>query len=155
MLVTVTVDDARADSAIEILRRHHAVDVEEREAAPGTAESLLEKPGAQPTTSDVRRERDRLHARDVRRYPIDTGDDEFRRHHASTFAAAGGPYEDYAAAYAFGRDLAANRHDAGADWSVMEPEARRQWQERRPGTWDRCHDAIQYGWEQSRRRPAA
>ena len=65
-LVTVTADESRADAAVEILARHHAVDVEEREEAPGAPESRLARQEGPATTSDVRRERDRLHARDVR-----------------------------------------------------------------------------------------
>ncbi len=144
-LVTVTVDDARADAAVSILGRHHAVDVEERGAEHETPH----------TTTELQRERAKLQARDVRRYPADPDDAEFRRHHARALAGSGAPYEDYVAAYGFGRDLAANPRYASADWVLMEPEARRQWQERSPGTWDRCRAAIQYGWEQAHRRRAA
>ena len=150
-LVTVTVDDSRADTAMEILGRHRAVDVEERppESAPPAGVATPS------TTDELQRDRARLQARDVRRYPGQSDDAEFRRHHALAFAGTGVPYEDYAAAYAFGRDLASNPHYARAEWDLMEPEARRQWQERCPGTWDRCRDAIHYGWQRSRQRRAA
>ena len=150
-LVTVTVDDSLADTAMAILRRHRAVDVEERE--PWSAPAPHDH-GAPSTTSELPRERARLPARDVRRHPA-ADDADFRRHHATVLGATDAPYEDYAAAYAFGRDLAADPHPTSADWEVMEPEARRQWQERCPGTWDRCRAAIRYGWEQSHRARAA
>ena len=151
-LVTVTVDDSRADAAMEILGRHRAVDVEERGPEDGRPTEAVSAPS---TTDELQRDRARLQARDVRRYPGQSDDADFRRHHATAFAHTGAPYEDYAAAYAFGRDLAGNPHYARAEWDVMEPEARRQWQERCPGTWDRCRDAIHYGWQQSRQRRAA
>ena len=150
-LVTVTVDDSQADTAMALLRRHRAVDVEERE--PGSAPAPHDH-GAPATTSELQRERARLQARDVRRYPA-ADDADFRRHHATVLGTTGGPYEDYAAAYAFGRDLGANPHYTRTDWDVMEPEARRQWQERCPDTWERCRAAIHYGWERSQRRRAA
>lgn len=131
-LVTVTVDDARADRALELLQRHHPVNVGERDGATTSGRMESSRPAGDPA-----RETRRLLTRDVRRFPAAADD------------------ADDAAAYAFGRELALARPEAGVEWSVMEPEARRRWQERRPGTWDRCREAIQYGWEQSRRRPAA
>jgi uncharacterized membrane protein len=152
-LVTVTVDESMSERAVEIMNRHHPVEVEERaEGSPEDADTTV-------TTEDLRRERDRLRAPSwgarVRLYGARTADDDYRRHHATTFGGSGQRYEDAAEAYAFGRDLATNPHYGTVDWTLMEPEARRQWEERHPGTWDGVRDAIRYGWEQRRHRQAA
>ena len=96
--------------------------------------------GAPSTTSELPRERARLPARDVRRHPA-ADDADFRRHHATVLGATDAPYEDYARrtpSVATSPPILTT----SADWEVMEPEARRQWQERCPGTWDRCRAAI-------------
>jgi hypothetical protein len=54
-LVTVTVDDARADRAVELLARHHPLGIDERDEGLQT---------------------DRLPARDVRRFPAGAQDED-------------------------------------------------------------------------------
>ena len=50
-----------------------------------------------------------------------------------------------APAYLYGGELVGQER-AGGEWSTLEPEARRRWEERHPGTWERFKDAIRHGW---------
>jgi hypothetical protein len=45
-------------------------------------------------------------------------------------------YEQAAPAYRYGGELA-GQEGVGDEWSTLEPEARRRWEERHPGTWER------------------
>jgi uncharacterized protein (TIGR02271 family) len=72
-----------------------------------------------------------------------------RRHWIEKGRARGLTYEQSGPAYRFGHELAGDGRDAGRDWSVIEPEARRRWEERSPGTWDRVVDSIRYAWERA------
>jgi hypothetical protein len=76
----------------------------------------------------------------------------FRRHHAATWLGSGTSYEDYEPAYHYGYDLGRNERTRGRDWAAVEAEARRDWEARRPGTWERFQDAIRYGWDKVRAR---
>jgi uncharacterized protein (TIGR02271 family) len=76
----------------------------------------------------------------------------FRRHHAATFIGSGTSYEDYEPAYHYGYDLGRNERSRGRDWAAVEAEARRDWETRRPGTWERFQAAIRYGWDKVRAR---
>jgi hypothetical protein len=77
-------------------------------------------------------------------------DEEFRGHWANASQAAGVPYEAYAPAYGFGRQLGADSRYAGRDWVDLEPDARREWELRSPGTWDRFKEAIRHAWDKAR-----
>jgi uncharacterized protein (TIGR02271 family) len=83
---------------------------------------------------------------------IDTYEADFRQHHTSTFASSGGAYADYEPAYRYGYTLGSEERYRGRDWSALESDARRDWEARQVGTWDRYKDAIRYGWEKVRTR---
>jgi uncharacterized protein (TIGR02271 family) len=84
---------------------------------------------------------------------IETYDSDFRQHHTSTFASSGGAYADYEPAYRYGYTLGTEERYRGRDWSVLEADARRDWETRQVGTWDRYKDAIRYGWDKVRTQP--
>jgi stress response protein YsnF len=92
----------------------------------------------------------------VRRTDVDVegarrrDDDDFRRHWTTHYQSGGGSYEDHAPAYGYGGQLAADPRYAGRDWAAIEPDARREWEERKPGTWDRFKASIRYGCESGR-----
>jgi uncharacterized protein (TIGR02271 family) len=77
---------------------------------------------------------------------------DFRQHHTTTFAGSGTYYEAYEPAYRYGYDLGTNERSRGRDWAALEGEARRDWEARQPGTWERFKDAIRYGWDKVRAR---
>jgi hypothetical protein len=80
---------------------------------------------------------------------------DFRAHCSNTFGSQGLSYEQCAPAYRYGYELGSDRRAAQGDWRTVEPDARRQWEERNPGTWDRFASAIRYAWERARGRRAA
>ncbi len=78
-----------------------------------------------------------------------TYDTEFRADHRTRFAGRGLTYAQATPAYRYGWDLArASR--ANDRWERIEPQARRHWEERNPGTWTQFKDAIQHAWERVR-----
>lgn len=84
--------------------------------------------------------------------PFETYSDDFQRHFTTNFGTAGGTFEQYTPAYRYGLGLAADTRHRGADWSTLEIDARRGWEEHQPGTWERFKDAIKYAWESVRNK---
>ncbi len=85
---------------------------------------------------------------------LDTGsamEDEgarFRRHFDANFASSGSRYEDYEPAYQYGRSMSDDPRYSARDWDVSEPDLRRNWESRYPGSaWDRFKAAVRHGWE--------
>lgn len=73
-------------------------------------------------------------------------DPEFRTHYDSQFANSGYTYEQFVPAYRFGHILGTHERYRGSDWSAVEPDARRLWEERNQGTWENFKDAIRHAW---------
>jgi len=58
-------------------------------------------------------------------------------------------YDQYLPAYRYGYDLAVNeRFRDYTDWNSVETDARRYWEERNPGTWERFKNAVQHAWQE-------
>jgi stress response protein YsnF len=94
--------------------------------------------------------RDTVRRKDVEVQPIGhrgEDDSDFRRNFQTTYANTGMTYEQCAPAYQYGSQLRNNQRYAGRDWNTIEPDARRDWESRSPGTWDRMKNAVRYGWE--------
>ena len=72
-------------------------------------------------------------------------DPAFRTDFEKNYAHLGGRYEDYEPAYRYGSSL--RQRQTGGAWSDLESDARRDWESRQPGTWERFKDAIRRGWE--------
>jgi uncharacterized protein (TIGR02271 family) len=86
-------------------------------------------------------------ARDVAGY-----EPEFRSHYDTAFASRGSPYEHWAPAYRHGYDIATNARYRDREWSTVEPDARREWEQRHKGTWEEFKEAIRYAWDKVRGR---
>jgi hypothetical protein len=72
----------------------------------------------------------------------------WRGHYQSQFARTGNKYEQYEPAYQYGYSLRNEPRYSDYDWNRLEPEARRTWEQRYPGTaWDQIRDAVRYAWE--------
>lgn len=101
--------------------------------------------------------RDTVRRTDVEVDRGEAGDFEqdFRTHCNSTFSSQGLTYDQCAPAYRYGYTLGSDRRSTQADWKTTEADARRQWEERNPGTWDRFGSAVRYAWERGRGRRAA
>jgi uncharacterized protein (TIGR02271 family) len=75
--------------------------------------------------------------------------DEFMPRWRSSFDtnyASSGTWEEYDPAYRFGYDLAMNPSYRDYDWNRVESDARRDWEARRPNTWDRFKMAVREAW---------
>jgi uncharacterized protein (TIGR02271 family) len=77
-------------------------------------------------------------------------DSDFRTHCTETFGREGLSYEQCAPAYRYGYTLGSDRRSSYSDWSSAEEDARRRWEERNPGTWERFKAAIRHAWERGR-----
>jgi uncharacterized protein (TIGR02271 family) len=77
-------------------------------------------------------------------------DEDYRRHWQAAYQSAGGRYEDYEPAYRYGSSLAADERYRGSEWSAMEPDVRRDWEVRSPGTWERMKDSVRHAWDRAR-----
>jgi len=73
---------------------------------------------------------------------------DYRRHHSATFGSTA--YADYEPAYRYGYELGTNERYRGRDWSTLEADARRDWELRHAGTWERFKEAIRYAWDSLR-----
>ena len=69
-------------------------------------------------------------------------DDHDRRH-------PGTAYDDARPAYRFGYELAGLDALSG-DWPAVEADARRLWEQRHPGTWERARAEVQFAYERAR-----
>ena len=76
-------------------------------------------------------------------------DRDFRDYHTKTYASSGA-YDVYAPAYRYGYEIGNNRSYQGRDWSSIESDARRDWEAKNPGTWEKMKDAVRYSWDRVR-----
>jgi stress response protein YsnF len=74
-------------------------------------------------------------------------DKDYRTHWQSNFARSGGTYDDYAPAYRYGATLRVDQRYRGREWAAAEPDIRRDWEAREPGTWEKIKDSVRYGWD--------
>lgn len=81
---------------------------------------------------------------------FNTYDATFRNHFTSIMPDSGYTYEQYQPAYRYGYDLATNTRYRDMNWDQVEPDARRYWDERNPGTWDRIKNAVRYAYDEIR-----
>jgi uncharacterized protein (TIGR02271 family) len=83
---------------------------------------------------------------------FDAYEADFRSHYNTMFASRGHAYDRWAPSYRYGYELAGDRRYAGRDWTAVEPEARRRWEEEHQGTWEEFKDTIRYAWDKVRGR---
>jgi uncharacterized protein (TIGR02271 family) len=95
--------------------------------------------------------RDKVRRTDVE---VQRLDDEFHKHYDKTYAGSGQAYDIYRPAYDYGRELATDQRYHNRDWTMIEPEARKSFEQRNPGKWDQLKDAVHWGFEHSRQTPA-
>jgi Heat induced stress protein YflT domain len=169
-LVTVRAEDARADEAAAIMRSCGAIDIERRaelwreqgwsrhdpNAAPYTAEQLQrerslyagslgatagENVGARsaytPTTS----------AATGRAGEWDEQGDYFRMQHREDYPTDS--FDEFEPAYRYGWGLSRNERYRGRSWADIETDARRDWEQRYPNSWERFKSAVRRGWERT------
>ncbi|MHB0856208.1 MAG: hypothetical protein ACYC5M_01395 [Anaerolineae bacterium] len=79
-------------------------------------------------------------------------DSTYRRHFDSTYASTGYDFDRYRPAYRYGHDLAEVERNRSLGWDAVEPEARRRWEDRNPGTWGAYMEAVRAGFMAARER---
>lgn len=77
-------------------------------------------------------------------------DSDFRTHYETYGTASGYDYDQYTPVYRYGYNLATDPTYRERDWADVEGDARRRWEERNPGTWDRFKDSVRYAWDKAR-----
>ncbi|MHB1293946.1 MAG: hypothetical protein ACYC4R_03015 [Anaerolineae bacterium] len=82
-------------------------------------------------------------------------DSVYRRHFDSTYASMGYDFDRYRPAYRYGHDLAEVERNRDLGWDQVEPEARRRWEDRNPGTWESYKEAVRAGFLATRERTTA
>jgi hypothetical protein len=175
-LVTVDADDTNLERARSILNRYSPVDIHQRvetwrqagwkgydpSAKPYTAKQTMKD---RETFSSMRStstpSQSQMQTGGAQYYPRTQGmgssmgssDMErfrsgWRGHYQSQFASTGYKYEHYEPAYQYGYTLRNEPRYRDYDWARLEPEARRTWEQRNPGTaWDQVKAAVRYSWE--------
>lgn len=93
----------------------------------------------------------------VRRTKVRVEDleEDFRKDYQEHFAGSGYTFDQIRAAYDYGRDLADDDRYRSRDWDAIEPEARRTFEQRNPGKWEKFGSAVHSGYDQTRRRVGA
>ena len=76
--------------------------------------------------------------------------DDFRTYYTQRLAKSGLGYDKYSPAFRFGYGLAANEPFRSQPWETIEPDVRRLWEEKNPGTWGQLKDAVRFSWERVR-----
>lgn len=71
----------------------------------------------------------------------------FRKHWTTNYGNRGGTYEQYAPAYQYGYDMVSDPRYRGRNWADIEPNLRRDWETRQPGTWDQFKNSVRYAWD--------
>jgi len=76
---------------------------------------------------------------------------DFRTHYQTNYANSGYTYEEYEPAYRYGSTLASNQRYQGSDWSTVEAQARKDWNNQyKDSAWDNFKDAVRYSWENAK-----
>jgi hypothetical protein len=116
-----------------ITQRRAVVLVRADEATANMALDILNRSGAQDA-----RERREGHRRVADQRDADQRTEDFERDYRSDFdqrfKGGGYTYEHFSPAYRYGYELAHDEALRGKEWSAVEAEARRDWDERNPNT---------------------
>jgi uncharacterized protein (TIGR02271 family) len=85
----------------------------------------------------------------IRKIDIDVQDLEvdFRRDFEDRYAKTGASFDQYRPAYDYGSRLA--QEGTAGDWTSIEPDAQRRYEEQHPGEWNTYRDAIRRGYERT------
>jgi uncharacterized protein (TIGR02271 family) len=62
---------------------------------------------------------------------------------------SGYTFDQYQPVFSYGQALGTSDRYRGKDWSAIEPDARREWEARNPGTWEEFKDSVRYAWDRA------
>jgi hypothetical protein len=165
VLVTVQADDYNTTQISDILNRYNPLNIDERASqwreqgwtgydpnAGPLSEAEMERERSQwqiantgDRFTDTRMDADRGLVRDMDFDPENT---YYRTHYSSRLQDSGLMYEDYVPAYQYGHDLRTSGRHQGRRWEEIESDVQRDWESRRPGTWERFKNAVRHAWEE-------
>ena len=74
---------------------------------------------------------------------------EFRKNFEKTYATRGMNYKDVLPVYQYGYKLGKNPKYHKDEWSVVESQIRRDWDQQHYGPWESLKDAVRTGWERA------
>jgi hypothetical protein len=143
-------------NATDILRRHGAVDNEQRRVdwqnqSPAQSERREQREPAIASTATLERP-----AATPSRIPDKTEwDDECSSHYQQTLAGSGRTYEEMRPAYEYGFHAASDPRFSGDDWGTTEANVRQDWSTRGHGLWEEVKDAVRCGWACGKNRARA
>jgi uncharacterized protein (TIGR02271 family) len=80
---------------------------------------------------------------------------DFRDNFRSSHRGSDYEFDKAKPAYQYGYELASDRSRTAEDWSTVESDARRRWEERSPGTWEKVKDAARYAYDRARSKTRA
>lgn len=175
-MVTVRVDtDEGVEEAHSIMNRYNPIDIDVQSArtddalARGASAATGVQPlsgstgergmpvveealpvGERMATPEGARVFSRIDERPIEERPEQGGSDydsDYRRDWQSRHAGSGGAYEEYEPAYRYGANLRGDARYRSREWAAIEPDVRRDWEVREPGTWEKIKDSVRYGWE--------
>ena len=75
---------------------------------------------------------------------------DFRGYYTQRLASRGIAYERLEPAFRYGHSLGTKEPFRSQEWSTIEPDIRRLWEEKNPRTWDEVKDAVQFAWQRVR-----
>jgi len=82
---------------------------------------------------------------------MDSNRRAWREDYQKQFGSTGRKYEYYDPAYEYGAGLRNEPRYRDYDWTRLEPEARRTWEQRNPNTpWEQIKGAVRYSWERTK-----
>lgn len=147
-LVIVHTSPAAAQRVVDVFNLHDPVNIEHRTDEYRKSGWTGYDPAAQPYTAEqIAEERRRYRSGLSDQYPsFEIYETDFQTHYDTYFVNSGYSYSQYSPAYRYGYALGMNDTYRDYDWTQVEPLARRQWEDRYPGTWEDFKDAIREGW---------
>jgi uncharacterized protein (TIGR02271 family) len=142
---------AMAEEAVVAKRARVIEEVVVRKEAQDRTETVRDT--VRRTDVNVERTEDQTMANSSSAYTVDdytSYDADFRSHYDQNFAKSGYSYEEYSPVYRYGHSIAADSRYRDRDWSEIEVDARRSWEESNPGTWEQFKDSVRFAWDKAR-----
>ena len=164
-LVIVHAADAQSWNAVDVFRRHGAIDIEQRreEVTASPASAPLPLPPAQAfagrepaIASSAVLERPAASSRiSPAVEPVVENEEEWdfdcRRHYTTNLSDSGRTYDEMRPAYEYGYHAASDPRFKGHGWTETEANVRQDWSTRGQGSWEEVKDAVRCGWGCGRR----
>lgn len=152
-VVTVsTQDEMLVERATNIFERHGAVDIDRRadewrqSGWTGYDSNVRSNAATTPLTQNQ-------HNAGFGKF--DDYEPDFRNNFTTRYSTRGYTYDRYEPAYRYGYTLATDQRYVNKDWTVIEADARRDWEKNNQGAWEDFKDSIRYGWDRVRGYSAA